>query len=531
MMIQDIPQPPFMQKIQHGYEYAEAWVRGYLRLLDYCLLTSEGWSRFREWPWLVWSTLLAVMLLTFFLGSRMANRSPRYRGRYIRGTRLVATRGYWWKVLIWSSQALVIGRVRWPKKLEPLHLLATGAPGTGKSQAIHGVLDALRRRGDLVIVTDVGGEALRRFGENGDALLNPFDERSVSWSPFAEMDSAADATRLAKSMIPDQAGKDGEWIGYSQVLVSAVLQRLWEQGKATNEALLYFLTAAPSSEIHALVQGLPAQALCQPGAERMLGSVRGIVGTYIAPYAELPRDAGPKSWSIRRYLREGEGWLWMPYREDQRAALRPLLATWLGESINGVLSSPADLDRRRWLLLDEVASLGCVQGMSDALTRGRKHGLCAILGLQSVAQLREAYGDDGAQTLLSCLSSQLILRANDPETADYASEHLGQCTVSRTSVTRGGKQGPTRTRVEHTEDLVLASEIQSLADRRGYLRLAGQSRVRCVKIPLVKRAQTVEPFVPRVSMPPVPPLAAPPVVQSVRPLLDADEILKKTGSE
>ena len=46
--------------------------------------------------------------------------------------------------------------------------------------------------------------------------------------------------------------------------------------------------------------------------------------------------------------------------------------------------SPADRVRRRWLLLDEVASLGRVQGLSDALTKGRKYGLCAMMGLQSV---------------------------------------------------------------------------------------------------------------------------------------------------
>jgi hypothetical protein len=134
MTTPNFPLPPWLQKIQDGFEYGLAWLRYYGRLLDYCLLTPEGRAQVAQWPWLVWITLLAAVLLIFFIGSRIANPSPRYRGRYIRGTRLVAMRGYWWKVLIWSSKALVIGKVRWPKKLEPLHLLAMGAPGTGKSQ-------------------------------------------------------------------------------------------------------------------------------------------------------------------------------------------------------------------------------------------------------------------------------------------------------------------------------------------------------------------------------------------------------------
>jgi type IV secretory pathway TraG/TraD family ATPase VirD4 len=529
----NFPLPSWLQKILDWIDYGKEWLEYYVRMLEFCLLTQEGRADFRHWPLFVWITLGVALLVINFVVSRLVNPSPRYRGKYIRGTRLVVMRGYWWKRWLWPWSALVVGRVRWPRKLEPLNLLMAGGPGTGKSLAIHGVLDTLRWRGDLAIVTDVGSEALKGFGKDGDALLNPFDERSEPWSPFAEMDGPHDADRLAKSMIPDgQQGVDPDWIRYSQTLVGAVLRQLWEKGTATNQALLRALTFESPKELKQLVQGLPAQAMFHEGAEKMLASVRGVVSSHLEPYYYLPADAGAKSWSIRRHVREGKGWLWLPYREDQRAGLRPLLATWLGEAINAMLSSPPDLNRRRWLLLDEVASLGCVQGLSDALTRGRKHGLCAILGLQSVAQLRSAYGDDGAQTLLSCLSSQLILRANDPETAKYASEHLGQCELERTSVTRGKVGETTRTRVRHTEDLVLPSEIQALPDRRGYLRLAGQHRVRCVKIPVVKRAQVIEPFVPRSSAPPAPPpVAAPPPTQSLQLPLDAEAILKPKRSE
>jgi type IV secretory pathway TraG/TraD family ATPase VirD4 len=495
-------------------------------LLRYYLFTSQGQHELAQWLPLLYG--VAALVFVALIAWRLLRGAP--RGKIVRGTRLSTA----WGLTRWflPRSTLVIGRVRWPRKLEPLHLLVTGAPGTGKSQTIHGTLGSLRARADRVIVTDIGGEALRGFGAVGDMLLNPFDARSVSWSPFAELTSAADADRLAKSMIPDAEGREREWFVYSQALVSAVLKRLWERGTATNESLLHALTLASPADLKTLIEGLPAQALFHEGAEKMLASVRGIVGSYLAPYGHLPKEAGLKSWSIRRHVREGKGWLWMPYREDQAATLRPLLAAWLGEAVNAMLSMPSNLSRRHWLLLDEVASLGRVQGMSDALTKGRKYGLCAILGLQSVAQLRVAYGDDGAQTLLSCLSSQLILRANDPETAEYASSHLGECEVVRESIARG-RQGETKTKQHHVERLVLPSEIQSLKNRRGYLRLAGQDRVRRVKISLVHRDTVVEPFVarksaPSTTLPSSPPAAPPPPTPAAsrRPALDADAILK-----
>jgi type IV secretory pathway TraG/TraD family ATPase VirD4 len=322
--------------------------------------------------------------------------------------------------------------------------------------------------------------------------------------------------------------------------VPFVLRRLWEQreqGRATNGALLHALTLAPPSELEGLVSGLPVQALFHAGADRMMASVRGIVGTHLAPYSHLPQDAGAQSWSIRRYVREGKGWLWLPYAEKQSAALRPLLAAWLGEAVNAMLSLPPDLSRRYWLLLDEVGSIGCVQGLIDALTKGRKYGLCAVLGLQSIAQLRAAFGDDGAQTLLSCVSSQLILRVNDPETAEYASSHLGECEVMRESVTRA-RQGDTRTKQYHVKRLVLPSEIQGLKNRRGYLHFAEQNRVRRVKIALFKRKPIIAAFEPRepTQHKPLPSLPAPPAAAAApaqspssppvrRPALDADAIL------
>ena len=381
-----------------------------------------------------------------------------------------------------------------PPEMESLHLLISGATGAGKSQTIHGTLDALRARGTAAIITDISSEALRGFGQTADWILNPLDARSVAWSPFAEMDGPADAERLAKSMIPDHEGVEREWFVYSQALVAAALKRLWEKGTATNECLLNALTLASPADLKTLVQGLPAQALFHEGAEKMLASVRGIIGSYLAPYSYLPPEAGPKSWSIRRYVREGKGWLWLPYGEDQAAALRPLLAAWIGEAVNAKLSMAAERVRRHWLLLDEVASLGRVQGLSDALTKGRKYRLCAIVGLQSISQLRDAYGADGAQTLLSCLSSQLLLRANDPETAEYASRHLGDTEVLRESISQGRHR--TVTLQHHLERLVLASQIQGLPNRVGYLHLAGQGTVRRVYIPLIRRTARMEAFVP-----------------------------------
>jgi hypothetical protein len=84
MNVPDTPAGRALEKLEYWTDYGWAWVQWYGRVLDYCLLTRDGWSRIREWPWPVWLTVLAAVWLIVFVGSRIVNPSPRNRGRFIK---------------------------------------------------------------------------------------------------------------------------------------------------------------------------------------------------------------------------------------------------------------------------------------------------------------------------------------------------------------------------------------------------------------------------------------------------------------
>ncbi len=398
---------------------------------------------------------------------------------------------------------ITIGGVPVPADIEPNHFLVSGGTGAGKSIVLGGVLSTVRDRAhDRVIVVDPGGEMLRRFWRDGDTILNPLDARSVPWSPFAEMASAHDADRLAKSMIPDVpcAGDSQQWQLYSQSLVAAVLERLMDAGTATNGDFLRVLTVDKAGDIEALVAGHPAQTLFDVGANKMLSSVRGIIGSYLPSYRYLPPDAGASAFSIRRWVAEGSGWLWMPVRDDMMDTVRPLIAAWIGEAVSAALSQAPDPQRRLWLVLDELAALGRVQSLSSALTKGRKFGLCTVAGLQTVAQLKESYGPFGSQVLLSCFSSQLLLRAPDPETARWCSDSIGQRHIIRkvSSESQNAGGGAKSESDQHAiEAAVLPSEMQNLAKLQGFLRLADAPAILRIRLKWVPRPAVAEPFISR----------------------------------
>lgn len=459
-----------------------------------------------------------VVVLVVVLFSSRGSRSAR-GDKHLRGARLVSPGRLRARLMLerardWlldrgqGVRPITIGGLPIPRSLEPYHFLFASDTGTGKSLSINGLLDPLRAREDRVIMCDSGGEAMARWYRRGDIILNPLDRRSVAWSPFAELAGAGPwhADRIAKSMVPDREGVEGEWALYSQSLITAVLQRLHERGEATNERLLYFLTVAKSDEIEQLVSGLPAQTLFDVGATKMLSSVRGIIGSYLPSYRFLQPSAGVNAFSIRKWVHSGTGWLWIPYLDDQLDALRPLLSGAIGEIVSAVLSLRPNPNRRLWLMLDEVASLGRVQALNAALEKGRKYGLCCVFGLQNIAQLRRHYGLDGAQTLCSNLSSWLLMRTRDGETNDYLSRSLGEAEIRRENISRGDR-GETVSEQRATPRVVLPSEIKDLPNRTGFLDLAGDYPVTRVEIPIIDRPEVIPPFAPRVegfSPPPKP---------------------------
>ncbi|WP_375551963.1 type IV secretion system DNA-binding domain-containing protein [Rhodophyticola porphyridii] len=52
----------------------------------------------------------------------------------------------------------------------------------------------------------MGGLLRDHYQQETDIILNPFDARSVGWSPFNEVQTAEGFARIAEVMIPDQPG-------------------------------------------------------------------------------------------------------------------------------------------------------------------------------------------------------------------------------------------------------------------------------------------------------------------------------------
>src|SRR5471030_266145 len=372
--------------------------------------------------------------------------------RLLRGARLVSGKELARKTRNKSQQQVEIAGVPMPLACESSHLLLAGSTNSGKSTAVNELLSFALARGDRAIVIDPNGHALARFGKKGDTVLNPFDKRGKGWSIFNELRKPYDVERFAKSVIPDSGDASAQqWHGYAQQLFAETVRALTRNGEMTTERLLYWLTQASTEDLKGLLAGTAASGLFEPGADKALASTRFILSHHIGAF---------------QYLQ------------------------------------PDDQPRPRWLSLDELASLERLNSLEAGLTKGRKHGLRVVAGIQAVSQLSAIYGEHNAQTLRSCFRNLLALGGSnsDPDTAEVISKGLGEHQLERTQTTHNnGKDGTTSSTSKHQgEELaVMGSQLMSLPPLSGYLKFAGDFPIGEIRLVPKDYQVRAKPFVER----------------------------------
>jgi type IV secretory pathway TraG/TraD family ATPase VirD4 len=391
-----------------------------------------------------------------------------------------------------NPNTLSLAGIPVPPLDETKHFKLIGTTGTGKSTAIRELLSGALRRGDRAVIADPDGGYLARFHDpkRGDVILNPFDSRSVKWDLFGEIKNPYDFEQLARSLIPEGGSADPVWQRYAQTFLSAVMREVHGTGVRDVAELYRLLTSASLDELRVMLGGTPAQPFLESGNERMFGSIRSVAGSAVAA---LDFIQGQQSalFSIRQWVKEGRGVLFLPYQADQIAALRAIISTWMRIAIFETMSS-GEGDLRLWFIVDELDALGQIDGLKDALARLRKFGGRCVLGFQSIAQVSGTYGKSDAETIVENCGNTLILRCSASEsggTARFASKLIGDREIIRKQVSRSRQLGKlfssNETVSDHhvTEAAVLPSQIEQLADLEGYLKLASQPEWIAVKLP------------------------------------------------
>lgn len=493
-----------MGKVTESNSMGEGWaprpilkfVESYSQSLDETVLAAS-------------SKIFLVSLFTAIFGTWLLNTvfgpsRPTTDGQILRGAEIITwrklrqrTRIALWKWWLFAERKrqIYIGQVPIPGYVETRHVLMVGSTGAGKSQALYQIAEKIRSRGDRALVLDLNGALVSRFGATGDRLLNPLDKRSVKWNPFLDIVDKGDVESLVKATIPTVSGEAEEWRGYARTIMQSMLLKLKGTEDAQPSRVVYYSTQAGTKELAKLCEGTAAQRYFEKGSEKLLANTLTVLSDGVRSWAEL-QDGG--TFSMRQWIREGTGWLFINVRDKEFDLMCPLMSSWIWLAITESLSLPEDDTRRLWFLLDELASYNQLPKLNEALSKLRKYGGCVVAALQDVAQLDFIYGPAQARSLRNCFSTYISLRCEDPDTADYAARRVGgeqEIEKERMSTTSAPQsRSQTRSVDAAPRQALLGSEISQLPDLAAYLKVSGDYSAAKIRIPVSRVQPRISPF-------------------------------------
>lgn len=453
--------------------------------------------------------LMAAFLLSFpvtFIFAKFGGLldDPGFQGkgfkRFLRGTKIVTKNKLAELTRERKKEQVTIGGVPIPIKIETLHFLLNGSTGAGKSVTLREMVNCIIKRGDRLIIVDPDADMFSRFGKKGDILLNPYDKRTQGWSVFNEIKADFDYRNFCGSMVPPAADKSAEeWNGYARVILESSMRVLKQEAGTQTPSMDEVTRLATIVDVPTMkkkLQGTNAESMFVQGADKALGSARFVLNNRLPIFKEMPQG----DFSIRDFLANGTGNIYITWREDQATALKPIISAWIDIICSAMLSLEEDSNRSMWLFLDELASMDKIKSLVDALTKGRRKGLRVVAGIQSISQLKDIYGKEAATILMSCFRSLIVMGGSktDAETSEEMSKALGEHEVIRDNKNRssgGGKTSVSKSEQVQRERVILPSEISSLPELTGIISFAGDYPICRFKSEYVNYEKKNKPFV------------------------------------
>lgn len=384
-------------------------------------------NRLIQCAWLaLGASLVMAALLSWYFVKKGKFQS---QNQFVRGSQLEKSSYVKRKIIKNGVQSdITIDDFPLIKDSEVQHLLVHGTVGTGKSQLMMKLMDALKQRGDRVIVYDKGCAFIPHYFEaNHDVILNPFDARCSAWDLWCEAPNDSDLENMAESLIPVHGESDPFWVNAARTVFVSAASLMRNDKDRSLERLLQLLLTSDFSQLETYLAGTPAATLMSGKIEKTAISIRSVITTYLKSMQSLQGIQG-SSFSIRDYLLDESqsGWLFIPSNGEHHKSLKPLISMWLAMASLTMLSMRPDSNRRVWFICDELPSLHKLPLLGETIAEVRKFGGCFLLGMQSFSQLEKVYGRCGAQEIFDLLNTRFFFRSASSDMARLVSRELGE---------------------------------------------------------------------------------------------------------
>jgi hypothetical protein len=343
-----------------------------------------------------------------------------------------------WVVPMRSVEADRRAETHCPPELEQdKSLMIVGQTGSGKTNTFKLLLEQQTFDDDTpVVVFDYKDDYSEYFegGEHDVVRVNPIEDKTnVTWNVFEEIEVEDDIKEIAHG-ITEGLDIDVDvdfWDDAGSLLLEAIMKSLFRKSMSetgcapTNADLVKYLQSNEPEGIYKDLKKhtdlhMPAGSI-DPEAKRLGLSVIATMSVdvqqmFFGSFAE----AG--SFSIRDYVENPDGKiLILDLPRKRQASAKPVYQFMVDWAATHALAD----DQQSIFLLDEFASVPRLGMIDDLVNRGRSYNTQVMLGVQSLTQIEDTYGESKANSIMSGCTQQILMGTNDPESAEYVKEKIG----------------------------------------------------------------------------------------------------------
>jgi type IV secretion system protein VirD4 len=357
-----------------------------------------------------------------------------------------------------AKSGLILGSKNgaWLRTAKPLSVLVFAPPGTGKTAAE--VIPSLLASEASTITYDPKGELLAKTGPWRSQFSKvmkfaPGETDSLSWNPLAKAELPNDwadievyVSRIAQSLLPAPKSGDDHWMMEARhVFMFWGLHLIHKNGGTSfSEVLTNALTDDPQGAVQEILDfpelSLPSRVVLEGNAlaSKADKEFSGVMSSFVKGMDIFldPRVAkNTTNPDIRLSdLRSTRMSVYLVVSNQDSTRLKPILSLFCEMTANMALGKEPEADEYSiTFFLDEFVRLGQMNELKRVPAIGRSYRLNCVFVVQTLAQLRDIYGADGAEEFMGTCSYQVFFTQNEPRVAEMLSKAIGTKTVKTKS--------------------------------------------------------------------------------------------------
>ncbi len=407
---------------------------------------------------------------------------------HLRGSRLISfeeAKENLKKLVRPNDTFLEWGGLKLPDYFAHNHFLVAGMTRSGKTTVINFMLKSIVPKirpgsGTRALIYDAKNDLISTLEfldkDVPKIILNPFDVRCSAWDVAKDITAPEDFGEIAQTLfpVPQQGDRHNFFDNAAANLLEGVLLSLYETlpGEWTlRDALLAMSSRKSLVELLARAPQHNAERIDSYfGKQSTSTDIVSTITNKLAPYKVIASywHHAKTKFSLEEWSKS-ESILILAHSNRAEKALQALNRVIFKRLSQIILDYPESQAGKTWIILDELAKAGRLEGLDNILAKGRSKGISVIMAFQNLSPLQDVYGEKIADAITGEAANKAILRLDSPVTAQWAERTFGheetlQTNVSRSesSSSQGGSTSYTVSSAEVVKPIVMASDFANI---------------------------------------------------------------------